>query len=69
MHEKLLYRVPEAAHTLSLSPSMVWNLVRAGSLESVLVGRSRRIPHRALVAFITKLQGEQSEHGNYDESS
>lgn len=60
MHEKLLYRVPEAADALSLSESMVWNLVRAGSLNSVLVGRSRRISHAALEAFVRSL-GEKVE--------
>jgi len=61
--DKLLYRVAEAAHALSLSESTVWNLIRARSLPSVLVGRSRRVPAESMRMFVAALE---EEHPNGD---
>lgn len=55
MQEKLLYRIPEAAQFLSLSESKVRNLIRAGDIHSVLIGRARRIPSTAIVTYLHKL--------------
>lgn len=51
-----LLTVPAAAETLSMSEATVWNLLATGELESVKVGRSRRIPTDAVDAFITRLR-------------
>jgi excisionase family DNA binding protein len=50
---KLLLTVPEAARSLGLCRSFVYELVRAGELTSVKIGRARRVPFAALEAFIT----------------
>jgi excisionase family DNA binding protein len=45
----LLYSVPDAARALSIGVSTVWKLIADGKLPTVRIGRSRRIPHEALV--------------------
>lgn len=56
MVERLLLRVDEAAELLGLGRSKVYELVTAGELESVTVGRARRIPRAALEAFVEKMR-------------
>jgi excisionase family DNA binding protein len=47
--EKLFVSVPEAAETLSMSPTRVWGLIAKGEIPSILLGgRSRRIRVDAL---------------------
>lgn len=53
--EKLLLTPEEAAQTLGIGRSKVYELLRAGSLGSVRIGASRRIPVEALRAYITAL--------------
>lgn len=45
----------EAAAILRVPPSRVDRLIRDGSLVSVKIGRSRRIPRDAIEAFIASL--------------
>jgi excisionase family DNA binding protein len=47
-HDRLLYRVKEAAWKLDVSTSQAYNLINRGELEAVRVGRSVRVPARAL---------------------
>ena len=47
-----LMTVPTAAKRLSLSPSMVYKLMSEGELQSVQIGKSRRIASDSLDAFI-----------------
>ncbi len=46
--EKLLHRVPVAAKRLDISKSQAYNLINRGELEAVRLGRSLRVPERAL---------------------
>lgn len=46
----------EAAEALRLGRSKVYDLIRTGELESVKVGRCRRVPVTALVLFIDTLR-------------
>jgi excisionase family DNA binding protein len=46
------YTIKGAAVQLSLSPSKVEKLVASGELDSFLIGRSRRIRHAAIEAFL-----------------
>jgi excisionase family DNA binding protein len=46
----------EAAQRLRISRAQVYVLLRAGSLESVQIGRSRRIPIVALADFVRNLR-------------
>ncbi|ETA03993.1 transcriptional regulator [Frankia sp. CcI156] len=54
---KLLLTPAEAAEILAVGRSTVYELLAAGDLESVRIGRSRRIPRAALDAFVRRLRG------------
>lgn len=54
---RLLYRVQDAAEALSLSRSVVFELLRSGRLRSVHEGRTRLIPVEALREYVTSLEG------------
>ena len=63
---KLLYRPAEAAQSLGLSRTRVYQLMQAGTLVSVKVGSSRRIPAADLDAFVRRLR---DENGGYTPGS
>jgi len=54
--EKLLFTVEEAGEALSLSRTVVYDLMARGLLESVVIGRCRRIPAEALKALVETLR-------------
>ena len=58
--EKLLYSPDEAAELLGCSRAWVFELVARKELESVKLGRLRRIPHDALVAYVQGLRASAS---------
>jgi len=53
---QLLLKVEEAAIRLGLGRTIVWGLVSSGELESVTIGRSRRVPVEALDAYVERLR-------------
>jgi excisionase family DNA binding protein len=53
---RLLFTVEEAARALGIGRTRMFELIQAGSVETVLIGRLRRIPFDALDAFITGLR-------------
>jgi excisionase family DNA binding protein len=53
---KLAYTVEEAAELLSLSRAHVYRLLDVRELGSVTIGRSRRITHSQLLAFVRALE-------------
>ena len=55
---KQLYRVPDAMGLLSLSRSVIYELIRSGRLGSVTQGRSRLIPASAIAEYIALLESE-----------
>lgn len=63
--EKLLLTPEEAATTLSIGRSKVYELMRQGSLRSVRIGGSRRIPLVAVNEFIEAL----GEPGQLEQSA
>jgi excisionase family DNA binding protein len=55
-----LLPVSEAAEFLGVSRSMVYALMEDGQLPYVKIGRARRIPRRALLAFAAeRLRGSE----------
>ncbi|MFF0542102.1 excisionase family DNA-binding protein [Nocardia thailandica] len=52
MTGKLLLSVPETADQLGVSRSMIFGLIRDGSLPSLKVGRRRMVPAAALPEFV-----------------
>ena len=55
MNDKLLYRIPEVAHYLSLSRSKVYELLRAGVLPSVKIDGVRRVRGSDVLTFVDHL--------------
>jgi excisionase family DNA binding protein len=55
---RALYRPIEAARALSLSRSVVFDLLRTGRLRSVKEGRLRLIPASAIRDYINLLERE-----------
>lgn len=52
--------VEQAAEALALSRTKTFALLKDGSLRSVKIGRSRRVPVSALEAFIAGLVAAQA---------
>jgi|GEM_PF-4460363 len=52
----LLYTVTETCLITSLSRATIYRLMGAGALDSVTIGRSRRITHDGLSAFLDSLR-------------
>ena len=58
MDEKRLLTVAEAARRLGIGRSHAYIYVLRGELESVKLGRSRRVPVDAIDAFVERLRSE-----------
>ena len=58
MDEKRLLTVAEAARRLGIGRSHAYIYVLRGDLESVKLGRSRRVPVEAIDAFVERLRSE-----------
>ena len=58
MVDKLLLSVREAADTLSVSRSRLYEMLAAEELPSVQVGRLRRIALADLLAYVERLREE-----------
>jgi excisionase family DNA binding protein len=54
----LLLKPEAAAQALNIGRSKIYQLMEAGEIESVKIGRSRRISVKALEAFTEKLTQE-----------
>jgi excisionase family DNA binding protein len=54
--EKLLFTMEEAAEVLSVGRSTVYDLVRMRLLDTVSIGRSRRVPASALHELVERLR-------------
>ena len=56
--ERVLYRVDDVTELLSLSRTVVFDLLRTGRLRSVKQGRTRLIPATALRDYLALLERE-----------
>lgn len=65
--DKLLLTVGEVAEVLGMSKGTCYELMRAGTLLSVKVGRSRRVPASALERFVAELQAQAEEAKRVDD--
>ena len=62
MAVQLLLSVEQAAARLGLGRTVMFGLIKSGEIESVKIGRSRRIPADALVTYVKKLrESEQAK--------
>jgi len=62
---RVLLSVEAAAKQLSLSRTRLYALIKSGDIESVRVGRLRRIPADALPQFVARLVAEQSTNAGH----
>lgn len=54
---RLLLTIEQAAARLGVGRSTMYGLVLDGEVESVRIGRLRRIPHDALTDYLDQLRG------------
>ncbi|MFF4420500.1 helix-turn-helix domain-containing protein [Streptomyces sp. NPDC054840] len=54
----VLLKVPEAMRALSLSRTVIYELIRAGRLRAVNEGRARLIPVSAINEYVALLERE-----------
>jgi excisionase family DNA binding protein len=57
---RLMLTIPEAARRLSIGRSFIYQLIIAGELETVQLGRLRRVPFDCLVEYVERLRREQN---------
>jgi len=58
MSVPLLHKPEGAADQLHISRATLFELLKDGAIESVTIGRSRRIPHAALLDYVEKLRAK-----------
>jgi excisionase family DNA binding protein len=54
---RIVLTVEQAAERLGIGRTLMYSLVSSGSVESVTIGRLRRIPADALVRYVESLRG------------
>ena len=59
---KLLLTVEEAANRLGIGRTVMYRLVSSGAVESVTLGRLRRVPSECLDEFVAALRSGQARH-------
>lgn len=57
----LMLTVEEAAQQLRIGRTQMFALISAGDVNSVKIGRSRRVPRAALDAYVNQLRDEQRQ--------
>ena len=60
MSEQLLYTMEEAAAKLRCGRSRMFQLAASGEVETVSIGRSRRVPLEALEDYVARLRAGSS---------
>jgi excisionase family DNA binding protein len=61
--ERILLNVESAAEALCVSRSVLYELMRAGEIASVKIGRLRRIPLAELHRFVAELREDEAKAG------
>ncbi len=56
--ERLLLSVAEAARRLGIGRTLMYELLAAGQIQSVHVGRLHKVPARALDAYVARLTAD-----------
>ena len=59
MDERILLRPEEAAQRLGVSRSVIYELIAEGRIDSIRIGKSRRIPVAALAQFVEAQRQQQ----------
>ncbi len=61
--EKLLLRPTEVAEAIGLGRSKTYELIASGTLPSITIGKSRRVPAEALRAWVAEQQTKAAQVG------
>ena len=56
VHRRIVLTMEEAAECLGIGRTLMYALVMAGEIESVQIGRLRRVPVDALDGYIARLR-------------
>lgn len=56
---RLMLTVEQAAEALGIGRTTTFALIKSGELESVRIGRLRRVPADAIDVYTARLQAEQ----------
>ncbi len=64
--ERIVLTVEEAAERLGVGRTLLYALVRSGDIESIAIGRLRRIPLDALDEFVSRLRAVARDHDATD---
>jgi len=64
--ERIVLTVEEAAERLGVGRTLLYALVRSGDIESIAIGRLRRIPLDALDEFVGRLRTVARNHDTAD---
>lgn len=56
---KILLTVPQAADRLGVGRSLLYEMIRRGEVQSIRIGRARRIPVSALECFVQERLEEE----------
>jgi excisionase family DNA binding protein len=67
--DKVLLTPIEAATALGIGRSKVYELLQSGQLQSVHIGRCRRVPAEAVHSFAASLRQTTSAGGQSDRTS
>ena len=65
--ERIVYTVEEVAERLGVGRTLVYALVRSGDIESISIGRLRRIPCDALDDFVARMRVVTHQHGPHSD--
>lgn len=60
MPDPLLFTPEETAAKIRLGRTKTFELIKTGEIESVTIGRLRRVPADAIETFVARLRSEQS---------
>lgn len=60
-NDRFLLTVSEAASLLGIGRSTLYELVASGDVESVTIGRSRRVPVEAVATYVERLRSMSAE--------
>jgi excisionase family DNA binding protein len=61
-----LLSIRRAAEMLSLGHTKTYELLRAGELRSVKIGRARRIPEAEIAAYVARKLAEAQAEAEHD---
>jgi len=56
--DKRLFTVPQTQVMLGIGRTTLWNMIASGEIESVRIGRSRRITAEAIDQFVEGLRAK-----------